>query len=180
MLRSLDILTFIKRCKHISGVEINEESFHRQAPKTSFEDFEKKAKSRNIKFDLTREDGRRYFCDYCHYCKYPLCMGMDRKDSDLGYTLDNVVSCCSECNIMKKEIHIDIFLDICRKIANKYPILPIYDGESINKSRNRFNRPELDQEIKITQKIINAISPIPSHPIVRTYEKEQIFQKTVV
>lgn len=40
----------------------------------------------------------------CHYCFGPLSqfgVGLDRKDSSLGYELDNVVPCCGDCNMIK-------------------------------------------------------------------------------
>ena len=40
----------------------------------------------------------------CHYCKGPLNdsgVGLDRKSNTTGYTSDNVVPCCRQCNIVK-------------------------------------------------------------------------------
>ena len=63
------------------------------------------AKTRGIVVELTVDDvlairvGKA-----CHYCGGSLPKwggGLDRKDSDRGYTRDNVVPCCSDCNTAK-------------------------------------------------------------------------------
>lgn len=44
----------------------------------------------------------------CHYCKESFAKefgsNLDRINSDGGYTMDNVVPCCSDCNIMKFDL----------------------------------------------------------------------------
>lgn len=42
----------------------------------------------------------------CHYCNDNIFRssqgyGLDRKDNDLGYTLENSIPCCSHCNFFK-------------------------------------------------------------------------------
>lgn len=44
--------------------------------------------------------------------------GIDRKDSSVGYHLDNCVPCCPTCNYMKSDMHHDEFIELCRLIAN--------------------------------------------------------------
>jgi len=42
--------------------------------------------------------------DQCAYCGGALPVkgyGIDRKDSEQGYTLDNSVACCTDCNATK-------------------------------------------------------------------------------
>ena len=36
--------------------------------------------------------------------------GLDRVDSNLGYTLDNVLPCCSICNYAKQDLRQDVFM----------------------------------------------------------------------
>lgn len=73
------------------------------------------AKKRNIIFKLTFDEVIDITSKNCFYCgvepNTKLVMGnqiythngIDRIDNSQGYTLDNVVTCCSLCNYSKKE-----------------------------------------------------------------------------
>lgn len=40
----------------------------------------------------------------CHYCGGSnIVWNLDRKDNTQGYSFDNVVVCCKECNMMKRD-----------------------------------------------------------------------------
>jgi len=43
--------------------------------------------------------------------------GIDRIDSDGGYTPDNIVACCKKCNIAKSDMTTDDFLAWIRRIS---------------------------------------------------------------
>jgi 5-methylcytosine-specific restriction endonuclease McrA len=62
-----------------------------------------RAKEKGGHLDITIEQHAALLANgVCHYCDGPLnCTGsgLDRKNSDLYYTLDNVVPCCSDCNL---------------------------------------------------------------------------------
>ena len=74
-----------------------------------------KAVERGLVWDLTSLDAKRLFKGSCSYCgELPnqikrmrglrgdfIYNGIDRKDNSVGYTFDNSVSCCGECNRMK-------------------------------------------------------------------------------
>lgn len=44
--------------------------------------------------------------------------GIDRVNNSKGYTIENSVSCCKECNRMKMNMDRTLFLEKCFKIAN--------------------------------------------------------------
>lgn len=88
------------------------------------------AKYKGHVFDLTNEEMIFLFQSNCYYCgtepifefkkkgsngayKYN---GIDRLDSDRGYMLDNVVSCCSKCNYIKNKFHHDNFVSWIEKV----------------------------------------------------------------
>ena len=57
-------------------------------------------------------------CDYCGFMPndYESLNGLDRVDSDIGYTSVNTVSCCAACNAMKGPLDTDVFFTNVRNI----------------------------------------------------------------
>ena len=53
----------------------------------------------------------------CHYCAIPHNIGMDRVDSELPYSVQNVVACCTMCNYMKKDMKQGDFMNQCLRIS---------------------------------------------------------------
>lgn len=93
------------------------------------------AKSRKIKFELTLKDIEKIIEKSCFYCgsepdneKYihPLkgetekrkikYQGIDRVDSNVGYTPKNIIPCCKRCNLMKRDMSKNEFLNHIEKI----------------------------------------------------------------
>ena len=94
-------------------------------------------KRRGLCFALSVEQFKELTSGDCYYCgEKPLheywarrrcektenapyfCNGIDRKDSSIGYTIENCVSCCSPCNIAKMEQSEKDFIDRCRRVAS--------------------------------------------------------------
>lgn len=61
------------------------------------------AKRREIEFSLTIEQYNSLPKE-CYYCGTKEDIGVDRLNSDLGYTQENCVPCCPKCNYTKREI----------------------------------------------------------------------------
>lgn len=98
-----------------------------------YKDYKHGAKKRNYSFNLTKDEVKKLILDNCHYCgcepaniyknskednteyKYN---GIDRVDNDLGYDVDNVVSCCGKCNVMKMTLNKDEFVNHLKKIVS--------------------------------------------------------------
>ena len=95
------------------------------------------AKSRNLSFEITKDDLRYLSKQNCFYCgREPSTVtkcangiksqyvynGLDRVDSSKGYALDNIVTCCGICNKMKMVLGKQEFLDQVEKIY-KYQML---------------------------------------------------------
>jgi hypothetical protein len=66
------------------------------------------AKQRGLEVDLTLQDYEGLLrSGRCHYCDAALPAtghGVDRKDSSVGYTLENVVLACDACNRIKADL----------------------------------------------------------------------------
>jgi len=90
------------------------------------------AKTRGINFLLSEEEFKKLTSSSCFYCgkepkttlkiqrgKSPyIYNGIDRVDNELGYFTENCVSCCKICNMMKKNLSLDIFLEHVYEICN--------------------------------------------------------------
>ncbi|KKN85544.1 hypothetical protein LCGC14_0278670 [marine sediment metagenome] len=73
------------------------------------------AKARNLDHDLTDEQILALHKENCYYCGSPpsnvqqsknglyTYNGIDRVDSNIGYTIGNSVPCCSNCNYSKRD-----------------------------------------------------------------------------
>lgn len=76
----------------------------------------------------------------CHYCNrgqeaLNFRLGLDRKDSTKGYSVDNIVLCCYPCNTAKNDI---FTYEEFKEIAKKY-LIPKYamgEGGKIEDSSN--------------------------------------------
>lgn len=87
------------------------------------------AKKRNLEFNISKEEFKVLIENKCFYCgadpsnkivcvkKDPIYInGIDRVDNNIGYTLKNVVTCCSFCNKLKLAHNIDDFILQIKKI----------------------------------------------------------------
>jgi len=80
----------------------------------------------NIEWKLTDEESvALVFKNQCTYCGTQGDLGIDRIDSSKAYTIDNVVPCCSMCNIIKGPLSLTTFLD---RVMRIHDTLKLSDG----------------------------------------------------
>ena len=89
--------------------------------------YRKSARKRGLVWELTDEDFERLTALDCFYCGQPpsavqkpnrstyeggdfVHNGLDRMDSKLGYTPENVLPCCTTCNYAKSDMPFDDFM----------------------------------------------------------------------
>ena len=97
------------------------------------------AKKLGVGFLLNKGEFRTLLQSACHYCgatqtnskkvkslvrqnkefKYN---GIDRIDSYSGYTSDNCVACCHQCNYAKRKLSYGAFLSLTKKIAARFTL----------------------------------------------------------
>ncbi len=71
-----------------------------------------------MEFTLTLNDFEKHWQKECFYCDDKMLMvGFDRVDSYKGYTQNNIVPCCGDCNIMKRTSKQIDFINRCIKIV---------------------------------------------------------------
>lgn len=90
------------------------------------------SKIKNLPFNLTKEDFKILTSQNCHYCgAIPKKIrktgiienggyahnGVDRKNNDIGYIVDNCLPCCSICNYLKRAKGYEEFINLIYKIS---------------------------------------------------------------
>lgn len=74
------------------------------------------ADTKQLEFSISFDDYKNVVKNPCHYCgviqnRGSECFnGIDRENNDVGYVLDNCVSCCKMCNYMKKSLSKNVFV----------------------------------------------------------------------
>jgi hypothetical protein len=126
MKKSLDAVTFIERCHHIAHTwdpEIGNpfpEAWS-NGKSVCYSEYKSRADKKDLEFALSHETFSDLQSQQCHYCHKERSRdhrnGIDRKDNALGYTLDNCVPCCRECNYMKSSLNDTIFIDQAKKVS---------------------------------------------------------------
>lgn len=88
--------------------------------------YKSSAKNRGLEFNLSRDSFSILILSQCHYCgaaasstikrsrnpkhdRVLTCNGIDRVDNSMGYTIDNCVTCCLQCNQAKLDYSLDEF-----------------------------------------------------------------------
>jgi hypothetical protein len=101
------------RQKHPERVKQNWDDWYAKnkmkSPKRRFSEAKHAAKKRDIEWLLALEEYSTLIIMPCYYCANKLgepvkrAIGLDRLDSEKGYELSNVVSCCYTCNCIKHQ-----------------------------------------------------------------------------
>jgi hypothetical protein len=99
----------IKRTKEFFSSELGKDYRKKYAytTKRRFWASSHEAKRRNKEWKLTFEQFEQFSKQPCCYCEYPtLSQGgsLDRIDNNRGYTIDNVVSACRTCNLVRNNL----------------------------------------------------------------------------
>lgn len=161
---SLDPETFIKRCQHISkhfgGNGVLNKEVWCNSNSVPYNRYLARAAEKDLEFVLTKNEFAKFVNDKCYYCNKDTHInhknGIDRKDNDIGYIIDNCVSCCRECNYMKGILNENEFIETCKRVSE-------------NNLKNNIEIPEIDKcKEKITKREKHEI---PKEKIVITKQQ---------
>jgi len=109
------------------------DNFEKTGLRRLYRMYQYKSKKRNKEFSLSVEQFGILIKRNCFYCNMePLQVleqvksgdahitynGIDRKDSDLGYTFDNSVTCCKRCNFSKSNMKFEEWMLHIKKIIS--------------------------------------------------------------
>ena len=143
---SLELEPFFKRIEHILTYNgkiqgnycYDAFSDHKGS---SYTTYQKRAIRKQLDFLLTKPEFDMLIHNDCYICGKKTIdghvNGVDRINNTEGYTLNNVKSCCGECNYMKKSYDLDEFMDKLCRIYNKQNLEKINDDK---KDQNRINQ----------------------------------------
>ena len=91
---------------------------YKQSLKGKYSEYRQNAKNRNFVFELTFEQFQSFWKKPCTYCGAEIeTIGLDRKNSNAGYTIDNVSPCCYNCNRSKSDLSLDEWNKWRRNVA---------------------------------------------------------------
>jgi hypothetical protein len=98
--------------------------------------YQQRATKEGRVYALSDEQLRTLMTSRCHYCgTFPyrrtkgsahgpwIYNGVDRIDCALGYTSENVVSCCTPCNLARGRIKHELFFGLVKLIGNRHHLL---------------------------------------------------------
>lgn len=156
---SLDPETFIKRCQHISKHFGGDGALHKDvwsdSKSTTYIEYLKRATKKELEFALTKEQFSNLVNDKCYYCNKENSdshrNGIDRKNNNLGYIIDNCLTCCGECNHMKLAFSVEDYIETCKRVA-EYSINNHIEIPKINKCERRITKRE--KHVILQEKII--------------------------
>ena len=121
MKKCLDKQTFLQRVEHIVTYnkfvdgDLHPEAFNNHKP--TFISYLEKCDKRDIPFEITKDEFDECVKQNCYLCgkanTFTHTNGIDRLNSDIGYTKTNIFTCCGSCNYMKSNSSYKNFMDKC-------------------------------------------------------------------
>ena len=97
---------------------------YKKSPHNRYKSYRNNARKKERNFDFSENDFIEFTKQPCVYCgEYSdtydgeLFNGIDRIDSDLGYSIDNCVPCCAICNRMKMDMCVDVWFEKMKQIS---------------------------------------------------------------
>jgi hypothetical protein len=107
-----DIKRELRKIRSDKGVE---RPFYNSDLPPRYKSYLMRANKKGIAFELTIPEFEEMCAADCYYCG-DSGYGIDRVNSKLGYTKDNIVPCCSVCNTMKWTLSQNEFFKRCEMI----------------------------------------------------------------
>ena len=79
------------------------------------------AKDRGLPFELSLEQFLSFVGKSCFYCRAETTgVGLDRIDNLLGYSMNNIVPCCRQCNVAKNNHTQTSFFAMCLAVVRTH------------------------------------------------------------
>jgi len=143
----------------------NRERKNTQTNELRLNEIMRSARKREIHFDIPHNVALIKLVEPCHYCGYYetqtnrdgvvySVMSFDRFDNTKHYTINNIVTCCHTCNIMKRAHKADDFIQYCQNIYDNFgsenewtvPRRAVTHGQHRSDCRKHKRKTELTEE----------------------------------
>lgn len=124
--------------------------------KIHYSNYKRSANDKNLTFSLLSEEFDKIVKNPCYYCRTIQergFNGVDRQNSEIGYIMENCVSCCQMCNYMKASLSVDAFLGRVEHILTHngkingrlFPeMFPDYMSSSYSEYKKRATKKNID------------------------------------
>jgi hypothetical protein len=186
MKASLSVDAFLGRIEHILTYNgrIQGRLFPEMFPdymSASYIDYKNRAVKKNLDFVLSRDEYLCLITQDCYLCgknsnSHHL-NGIDRIDNNKGYSMDNVKSCCANCNYMKKNY---ILEDVFKKFMDIYSF-NIVDKKSV--PTDIIVRQTLDDIIRQVENLVNNDITEPNQNLIKREQsrlKQQRYREKII
>jgi hypothetical protein len=186
MKASLSVDAFLGRVEHIltHNGRINGRLFPEMFPdytSASYTEYKNRALKKNLDFALSHDEYLCLITQDCYLCgknsNSQHLNGIDRLDNNKGYTLDNVKSCCANCNYMKKNYILDDVLNKC---------MDIYSFNIVHKTEVESNSIVQQTVFDIIQQVENSVNNDITEPnqnlikIEKNRLKQQRYREKII
>ena len=123
-------------------------------------DYKRSAITRNKSFEISKEVFDKVRLQDCYICgkqNSPVHKnGIDRVDNTKGYVEENIKSCCSDCNYLKRDFELNTLIDkFCHIYENEERILEI--TETTTNNHIVMNHIKIPKEFKQYQYKMNRV-----------------------
>jgi len=111
----------VSRAKYFPPEKRREYNYtYRKSAVGRYKKCKQSALDRGKDWSLALEEFKSFWQKPCAYCGDIVeTVGLDRVDNNVGYQVDNLVSCCCFCNVAKNNHSREFFLDKVKKIASR-------------------------------------------------------------
>jgi hypothetical protein len=112
--------------------------------KTSYNGYKSRANKKQIDFEINETEFHNIISNPCYLCgkknSETHSNGIDRIDNSIGYIISNLQTCCGECNYMKKDYHIDEFMNKLKMIYDNKKMDISIENETCENIIGRSNK----------------------------------------
>jgi len=116
--RCLDCIAIRQKARTKTNAEVRQ---YKQLPINKFKYLQRRAKKKGHEFNISFDEFMTLSNKPCHYCNDPINgIQTNRRDKDIGYVMDNLVSCCQTCSLMKGKMTEKEFIFRCKKLAENF------------------------------------------------------------